>query len=337
MNAWLLESTPDHVVMLAPVSRDGVQRGDSYDVHSALHFIGKEGEIVSHHMACHPLHLTIHRYASHMLFIKDFDEHPHHQEDACLDDNWNPLYPSVAAWLLSAEDVAVPLLPVHLPSAAAGWSVGCSWCLVIARGSIEDLAPSRALQHDTAPRLYLLEVGATLRLWASRRVDASYADVWQRATFDGLDLVRHSLSFQEVPQSSLDVGSPEPSWTWALWSPELQHAARVGLHSRKLCFWRCAVTFTGEQQRLKTSAAQAYSMATESSPWHSLVEEMPLHLGWHHFGPSGDYDVGKTVVTGLPNFPTLRWQEADFYRPEDHWMHPIGGEAAQHVPSRVLR
>lgn len=338
LKAWLLESTPDNLVLLAPVSRDGVQRGTDSDVHTALHFVGSKGEVVSHHLACHPLQLTMQRYMDHILFVKDFEEHRQDQADACLDDNWHPSNMGIAGWLLSAEDVAVPPLIVHLPSAAEGWSdTACSWSLVLARGNVEELAPSRSLRLDTAPRLYLLEAGASLRLWASRRVDDGYDTVLQRVTLDGMELVRHSLGFQELPDSCLELYEANAFGAWALWSPDLQHAARIGLKTRKLLFWRCAVTYAGKNQGLKASVPCAYRMATESRPYHSSVEVSPLHLGWRRCGLSSEVAQGGSAVTGLPNFPTLRWQEGDFRRPEDQWMHAVAKDACQHAPSILLR
>lgn len=323
LKAWILESGPDSLVLLAPVSRDGIQRGDDSDVHTALHFVGSQGEVVSHHMACHSLRLTVQRYADYILVVKDFEEHPPDQ-DACMDDNWHPSYSSIAGWLFSAGDAAVPPMPVHLPTAEQGWSgTNCSWSLALARGNIQELAPSRGLQLDTAPRLYLLEAGAGLRLWASRRVDDSYHTVLQRVTLDGKELVRHSLGFEEVPGSTLELYDTTALGAWMLWSPELQHAARVGLQSRKLLFWRCAVTFAAEQQDFKSSCQHAYRMAAQASPWHSSVGLSPLHLGWRRCGLSAEDASGGTAVSGLPSFPTMHWQEATYNRPQDHWTYPI--------------
>lgn len=77
-----------------------------------------------------------------------------------------PQYPAhdwcTAAWLLDVHDWAAPpttvLLPVEEP-----WANG-AWSLVISRGAL----PERPeLQLDMAPRIYLLEDDADLRLWAT--------------------------------------------------------------------------------------------------------------------------------------------------------------------------
>jgi hypothetical protein len=271
-----------------------------------------------------------------MPFVKDFDEHPSDRPDSCLDDNWNPSYPGVAGWLLNFADVAVPPLEVHLPGAGDGWGgATSSWSLVIARGNVESLAPSRGLQFDAAPRLFLLESGPILRLWASRRIDDSYDTIFQRFTFDGRELVRHSLSFQEVSQSCLELGGSSAFGIWMMWSPDLLHAARVSSKSRRLSFWRCAITFGEEQHGMKSSMPHAYRMAVESKPVHSSVEEMPLHLGCLPYGITPEHRTHSCMVSGLPNFPTLRWTEGGFN--EDHWVHPVSRDAAQHVPSMILR
>lgn len=169
-----------------------------------------------------------------MLFIKDHDAHPE-DEDRHLDDDWHPSYPRLAAWLLNADDAAVPPLQVHLPASSDGWKGvrgGCSWSLVLCRGNLEELAPSVHMRWDSAPRLYLLEAGAEqFQLWASRRVDESFDTIYQRDTLDGREILRHSLSFSPVPHSQLygltDVAAGGSAASWQLWSPELRHAARV--------------------------------------------------------------------------------------------------------------
>jgi hypothetical protein len=278
------------------------------------------------------------RYKDHILLAKDFEEHPPDQADSCLDDNRLPSYEGIAGWLLSAEDVAVPPLTVNLPSVEQGWSAAaCSWSLVLARGSVEELAATRALRLDTLPRLYLLEAGTSLRLWVSRRVDDSYDTVFRRVTLDGTELVRHSLVFEEMPQSALELYDTDAHGAWALWSPDLLHAARVGSTSRKLLFWRCAFTFVDAQQELKASVPEAYRMATEARPWCSPVEMLPQNLGWRRCGLSAEDVAGPFIMSGLPNFPTIRWQEGSFNRPEDHWLHPVARDPAQHASSILFR
>lgn len=353
LRAWLLESTPDYAVVLAPVSRDGLQRSTSpelaqdYQVeealkasapHSALHFIGRNGEVVSHHMACNAWHMSMQRYENHMLFVKDFGQHPEETDESCLDDDWHPSYPRVAAWLLSATDVATPPLPVHLPTADQGWSGSayCSWSLVLSRGNVEELAPSRQLRLDTSPRLYLLEAGASLRIWASRRVDDDFATIHQRNTFDGTQLLRQSLSFEPIQHSALEVGGEGAYGAWAIWSPDMHHATRVG-KSGKLAFWRCAVTYDGEKADLRSLNTCAYASASLVVPDISTVEVFPLQDGWKRYGMSSEDAQGGSVTSGLPCFPALRWAEGTWNRPDDLWIHPISRDAAQHAPALLLR
>jgi len=337
LRAWLLESTPDYLMLLSPVGRDGVQRSNN-DVHSAIHFIGRSCEVVTHHMACSPSRLTMQRYDKYMLFVKDFDEHLEDQPDACLDDNWHPSYPRIAGWLVAAEDIAVPPLPIQLPDAREGFkacasSSGGSWSLALARGNIEELAPTYQLRMDTAPRVLLLEMGDVLRIWASRRVDDAFGVVYERHTLDGTKLIRHALGFQPIERSLLEVGAAGVAapGAWALWVPDIQHVARVG-PTEKIAFWRCAVMFEGEVSGLQALNPCAYEAPAEAVVEVSPLEVSPLCASWGACGRGSDDARGGAVVTGLPIFPELRWSEATFNRPEDHWLHPVGRDVAGHAP-----
>eukprot|EP00811_Abedinium_folium_P021096 NODE_3014_length_2106_cov_9.532087.p1 GENE.NODE_3014_length_2106_cov_9.532087~~NODE_3014_length_2106_cov_9.532087.p1 ORF type:complete len:383 (-),score=112.79 NODE_3014_length_2106_cov_9.532087:754-1902(-) len=331
--AWVVESTPSYLLLLAPVSRDGVQRGPG-DAHTALHFIGHDGEVVSHHLACKADRLTVQRYQRHLLVVKDHNMHPEGVADACLDDDHHPSYPSVAGWLLAAEDVAVPPLPVILPTEGCNLSGG--WSLAITRGSIEELVSSGHLRFDTAWRLYLFEAGTQLRLWASRRIDEAFDTVYRYPTLDGEQLLRHALGFTMLPQTEVEApGSGAVPGAWALWSPDLLHAARVDADGR-LSFWRCAIAYEGEEAPFQALHHVAYGITGHAQPTISSVGVIPTKTSWMGTGlPPAE--AGGGVVTGLPCFPALRWTEGTLNRPEDTWTHPIGRDAAQHVPSYILR
>uniref|UniRef100_A0A7S1WD05 Uncharacterized protein n=1 Tax=Alexandrium catenella TaxID=2925 RepID=A0A7S1WD05_ALECA len=352
LRAWLLEATADYLVLLAPVSRDGVQRGGE-GPHAAVHFVGHDGEVVSHHLACSPTTVMVQRYDGYMLFAKDAEEHAAGDLDACLDDDWHPSYPQVAAWLLSADDVAMPPLPVHLPDVSRGWAGrGSAWSVVLARGQLEELAEHHHLRHDTAPRLYLLEIGPAVRLWASRRVDEAFDTLYQRHGLDGLQLLRHSLSFSPLDQSQLGVqaiGGENAGGAWLLWSPELRHTGQVasgaGPGGGKLTFWRCAVGFAGEPADLRARRRCAYLSAAEATPEISPVEVLPVgRKAWEghpnlweaHPWPREDARA-LCVVSGLPCYPALRRQEGTLDRPEDWWVHPSGRDASLHLPVALLR
>lgn len=349
LHAWVLEATANYLLLLAPTSRDGVQRRSGDDSpHSAVHFIGHAGEVVSHHLPCNALRLTVQRYDDHLLFVKDQAEHP---EDACMDDDWHPSYPRVAAWLLCAEDTAVPPVPVHLPGKEQGWGAADErpWSLVLARGNLTEIAPSHRLSQDTAPRLYLLEEGSPeqptlLRLWATRRVDDATNILYQRHTLDGEQLVRHALAFSPLFESEIDMlDFPEPgalrdggaSGAWLVWSPDIRHAARI--IGGRFAFWRCALAFAGESAELVASKHRAYVAAVSHASEVSPAEVLPLgKWGWEGMHLPADC-ASNGVVTGLPCFPALRRAEGTYQRPEDWWIHPVGGDAAQHASLSVYR
>mmetsp|Transcript_62353 Transcript_62353/g.175834 ORF Transcript_62353/g.175834 Transcript_62353/m.175834 type:complete len:456 (-) Transcript_62353:107-1474(-) len=340
--AWLLESTPDYLMLLAPVSRDGVQRGTS-DRHSAVHFIGHCGEVVSHHLPCSASRLTMHRYDGFFLFVKDFDEHPEGNANACMDDDWQPSYQGVAGWLLAAEDTAVPPMQISLPQARDGWGGGSSpWSLVISRGNLQEQALSHHMRQDTAPRLYLLEAGPVWRLWASRRIDDSFDTLYQRHTLDRPQLIRHSLTFSPLQQSELEVGGDSAASSWLLWSPDLRHLARLlptaaAGGAGKLAFWRCAVQFSGEGADTRALNPRAYAAAVDFAPHVSPVELLSLgKRGWDEPKLPME-DAGGAVYTGLPCFPALRRGEGNFQRTQDWWIHPMGRDPASHVPLAILR
>eukprot|EP00747_Dinoflagellata_sp_TGD_P222823 gnl/TRDRNA2_/TRDRNA2_94501_c0_seq1.p1 gnl/TRDRNA2_/TRDRNA2_94501_c0~~gnl/TRDRNA2_/TRDRNA2_94501_c0_seq1.p1 ORF type:complete len:620 (+),score=81.02 gnl/TRDRNA2_/TRDRNA2_94501_c0_seq1:96-1862(+) len=342
MRAWLLESSADYLVLLAPVSRDGVQRGVD-DVHSAVHFFGFDGEVVSHHMACRAMRLSAQRYDKHILFAKDFDEHnenwnPDLQEDQLgtyLNNDWHHSYRQVAGWLLSAENVSVPPMPVHLPSPEEGWNSDASWSMVLARGNLEELAPSYALRLDTAPRIYLLEAGSHLRIWASRRVDDATDVLYQRHLLDGPDLVRHALSFSLMQQEVLEIDSNDDFGPWNLWSPDLRHLGHVG-PDNIFGYYRCGIAFTGDPTDLRALHTRAYHAAAEAVSKVSAVDALCIGARWEgHELPAEDARNGA-IALGLPCYPALRINEGTFHRTEDHWVHPIGRDPAQHVPLQLL-
>lgn len=347
LRAWLLESTPEYLVVLASVSRDGVQRGlaSTDDEHSAVHFLGRDGEVVSHHLACNSTRLTAQRYDEHFLFAKDCDEHPADQPDACMDDNWHPLYPRVAGWLLSTVDVSVPPFPLHLPDATAGWGgAAASWSLAISRGCLEDMAAQHHLKLDTAPRAFLLESvdGSHMRVWASRRIDDAAHTVYDRRTFDGQQMLRHALTFEALRQTELEIEESPESAAFAMWTPDLRHAARVGPEG-KLAFWRCGVSFAGAHNGFKTTKRRAQVAATHDVSQISSVEVFPRRTnakgghGWEVVGLPAIDARHQALVLGLPNFPAMRWGDPTFERLESRWNHPIGRDAAQHVPTEIYR
>eukprot|EP00448_Togula_jolla_P042723 CAMPEP_0170569820 /NCGR_PEP_ID=MMETSP0224-20130122/766_1 /TAXON_ID=285029 /ORGANISM="Togula jolla, Strain CCCM 725" /LENGTH=560 /DNA_ID=CAMNT_0010892027 /DNA_START=76 /DNA_END=1754 /DNA_ORIENTATION=- len=301
MHAWLIEATPDYLVLLSPVARDGAQR-DGKDVHSALHFIGVSGEVISHHMAVSAKQLTIQRYDEHLLLFKDSERDADGDAD-CLDDDWNPSHQRVAGWLLSVKDVAVPPLPVFLPSAEEGWLAGASsWSLALAWGCLEDFASSWHLRSDMAPRLYLLESGPMLRLWASRVVDEDYGTVLQRHSLDGKELLRHALTFAPLQQTLLEVdghglAAVETAPTWMLWSPDLRHAVRLR-DREQASFWRCAgASRDGESSALKASATHARLASVGVAETISTAEVFPRSGDWDSCALPWEAAHGAEVVT----------------------------------------
>ncbi|CAK0812616.1 unnamed protein product, partial [Prorocentrum cordatum] len=98
------------------------------------------------------------------------------------------------------------------------------------RGSLEEMAPSLSLRHDMAPRLYLLEDpgawGAPAVVLAPRGRCPLHA---VRAAAPRK--VRRALSFAPVPWGEVRLepcgGAPRGAG-WALWSPEVRHAAQAG-------------------------------------------------------------------------------------------------------------
>eukprot|EP00929_Paragymnodinium_shiwhaense_P086693 TRINITY_DN47158_c0_g1_i4.p1 TRINITY_DN47158_c0_g1~~TRINITY_DN47158_c0_g1_i4.p1 ORF type:complete len:636 (+),score=79.35 TRINITY_DN47158_c0_g1_i4:90-1997(+) len=269
---WLVEATSAWMVVLAPSARDGQQRGTTKDVHSAVHIFGQHGEVIVHQLECCLSRLTVQRYQGYLLFVKDSDARQFSGDDI-MNDDWNPSQPRTAAWLLSAEDVAVPPLPVHLPQLNEGWSANAiGWSLVLSRGCLE--APDDRTRRlgvegtctDSAPRLYLLEVGiSSMRLWVSRRVDDAHSTRFESRTLDGQRHLRRAFAFAPLLRGDLDAeggqeeaaahaafgsagdgnrnlgcveslmedlgaGTEERSATPivpALWSPDLIHAARI--------------------------------------------------------------------------------------------------------------
>eukprot|EP00928_Gymnodinium_smaydae_P029745 TRINITY_DN22315_c0_g1_i1.p1 TRINITY_DN22315_c0_g1~~TRINITY_DN22315_c0_g1_i1.p1 ORF type:complete len:598 (+),score=89.37 TRINITY_DN22315_c0_g1_i1:47-1840(+) len=334
--ACILEASSKWLTLISRVSRDGVQRSGAEDVHTAIHFLGCDGEVVTHHLACGMDRLTAQRYDDYVAIIKDVGEHPW-RESACMDDNWQASDGLVAGWLLSMEDVAIPPLEIHLPSHHECWSGGgCDWSVVLSRGCLAGATV------DAAPRLYMLEIGdAVLRLWVSRRVDDAFGTRYQEHTLDGVRHVRHALSFDPLPHTELTLperSEPEVSsvGSLALWSPDLRHAVRAG--GPRLRFWRCALAFAGPGTAdPRASAPRAHAAALMEKAVVSTAELMPMRPSWHGLGAPADICRGGSVVDGLPCFPTLRWGEASFQCPEDRWHQHIGRDAAQVPSSATLR
>lgn len=355
MKGWLLEATPDYLLLLSPVARDGVQRGPD-DAHSALQFFGYDGEVVSHHLACNPRCLSVQRYDQFFLIAKDTHLHVGgEQGDAIMDDDWHPSYPRVAGWLLAADDASVPPLPIFLPSANTGFGASAlgilgsaresteeptRWSLAIARGNVEEVATSQHMQQDNALRLFLLEDGPLLRIWASRRLDDAFDTLYQKHTLDGVQLVRHALDFMPLRASELEVGSAGGSWL--LWSPDLRHTARVavaGPGSGKLAFWRCAVAYEGETAALRAQRSRACRMAVHATTDISSMQLLPLiaSQGWESCVLPQRDARGCSVVSGLPCFPVLRREEGCFAKVEEFWIHPMGRDTALLPPLSTTR
>eukprot|EP00439_Symbiodinium_sp_Y106_P011738 s8868_g1.t2 len=170
--AWILEASMDYVVLLAPVTRDGFQRGCHQEGHTALYFISHTGQELVHHLPCDLWRMTVQRYNDYVLFVKDFG-------DEALD---FPDYPSdhpfTAGWLLAADDWTASPMAVTLPTDHPDWG-GSAWSLVIARGALEE-TPDRRL--DMAPRIYLIEEDAGLRIWVTRRIGELHSG-WQPPTW----------------------------------------------------------------------------------------------------------------------------------------------------------
>lgn len=338
--AWLLESSPDYVLLLAPVCRDGMQRIAADDPHSALHFVGQGGEVVSHHLACRASNLTAQRYDQFMVFVKDPHEHMPGREAACLDDEWHPSYTAISGWVLDVNDVSVPPLPAILPDEMLRSPQTSSWSLVLARGSLQELVTDSRLQQDMAPRLYLLEDGPMLRLWATRRVDEAFHAVFENHTFEGRRLVRSVLEFAPLGHSEVEIGGV--GGAWLLWSGDVRHTARLaraGPGGGRLAFWRCAVHFADAAASLRTMRPHATAAAAQAMPVRAGVcapsaGASPAQLLAHpgDFGWEACWDPSQNarngaVVTGLPCFPTLRFEEGCFGRPEDFWQHPVSRDA----------
>eukprot|EP00927_Polykrikos_kofoidii_P019268 TRINITY_DN18986_c0_g1_i1.p1 TRINITY_DN18986_c0_g1~~TRINITY_DN18986_c0_g1_i1.p1 ORF type:complete len:721 (-),score=53.43 TRINITY_DN18986_c0_g1_i1:104-2266(-) len=436
LRAWMIESTANHLTMLAQVSRDGRQRGGSEDVHTAVHFFGRDGEVVTHHLPCTLFRLTVQRYDDYVIFVKDFGDHPF-GENACMDDNWHPTDARVAAWVWAVDDVATPPLPVHLPRPQDGFVCGADagWSVVLARGCLEEAALGPHHTHlDTAPRLYLLQVTSTvLRLWVSRRVDDKHGMIFERRTLDGTQHLRHSLTFTALGQNGeVKVGEDESAPAVAgatvcaataaaalsgsaavlvangsgrarrctdrriiyamekgegvgagagtlgantsvggksfeieastellgppgtpslrgstsfgsiivpsLWSPDLRHAIRVtSSMAARPSFWRCAVSFTGEESELRSHAPRAYAAPAESAAEISPAEVFPVKPFWEGADAPSELCRGGVVVDGLPCFPTFRWGEADFHRPQNRWTHTLGMDTTIHATKRTNR
>eukprot|EP00930_Biecheleria_cincta_P004263 TRINITY_DN105161_c0_g1_i1.p1 TRINITY_DN105161_c0_g1~~TRINITY_DN105161_c0_g1_i1.p1 ORF type:complete len:568 (+),score=69.68 TRINITY_DN105161_c0_g1_i1:33-1736(+) len=338
LKAWLLEGCLDYVMLLAPVSRDGHQRGVDQNVHTAVHFIGTDGKEVVHHLPCSAEKLSAQRYQKHFLFAKDFDEDAGDERSSVRHDI-SPEYNETAGWLLDAEDASVPPLPVLLPISHSQWG-GAAWSLVLARGTAEELAPSTHLRFDAAPRIWMLEEGPVLRLWATRRVDDAMKTLHQRHTLDGTSFLRHALSFSPLEGTELEVTSQDVPGAWLLWAPDLQHVARLaasGRGSGKLGFWRCGVAFSEQSQLIQASHRCALRSGAQIFADPHPVHSQPLsYHAWSRCSMPAE-DARRGVLTGQPCFPTHVRGDGTFARPKDHWRHPCGREATQLPPLSSLR
>lgn len=329
---WILECSATGMVLLTAVGVDGVQYGTEEDVHAAIHFIGDGGQVISHHLPCSAYQLTIHRYDSYVLFVK---ESPDGEEGLAEEGD----VAEVAAWLLSVDDVAVPPMPVVLPSPEEGWWGG-AWSIVLVRGSLQDSDLMSQLGLDMAPRLYLLEDGPFLRLWASRRVDEGLQELVEIQDFDGRHIIRHALSFQPLEHTVVEVGEEESSCGWLLWSGDLRHAARIQGPGASLQFSRCGMSYEGKLKPFASVSKVAYAAPAEAQLDYSNIQAMGLEKGlWSpksNWLPAEDAR-SNLLITGLPAFPVMRRAEGNFERPEDEWLHPIGATPEQIPPISLLR
>mmetsp|Transcript_55008 Transcript_55008/g.131106 ORF Transcript_55008/g.131106 Transcript_55008/m.131106 type:complete len:611 (-) Transcript_55008:46-1878(-) len=360
MQAWLLEASADYLLFLAPVCRDGRQSSDMVeDAHAAVHFIGNSGEVVSHHLTCAALDLTVQRYDDYFLFAKDCNHRSHadnsdrvFDNDFCQEDDVHTI-----GWLLSSADVALPPLPVMLPAAKDGFELpGSDWCLVLARGcQSEDPASHRTLWHDSGHRLVLLQLEHhrqtsadddeapyfRLRLWTSRRADDDFNSIHHEHSLDGSHFVREALTLYPLPDSEIEVDATEDDMNsrpvpWSIWSPDLHHIARVSSReSMQLGYWRCGVLYEGNFVPAASTSRQASTHAVKTLRAVSASTSHALPHGWGACVAPAQHANGGVILSGMPIFPVLRWGEASFDRPEDRWLHPVGRDASQPAPHAV--
>lgn len=338
LRAWMLECTPEHIVLLAPVSRGGTQRGTG-DCHSALHFLMHSGEVVSHHLPCHYWQLTSQRYDGYFLFVRDPVEGLAASPDASImDDNRLPFDGKVVAWLVFAAEAAVPPMPVHLPWDEAESGGTTRWSMALSRG----IGPGRL------PRLVLLEQEqGVVQLWASRSLDRVGDTLYERHSLDGRQLLRHALVLEALSGSELDIEGLGLAAVGAaaqrlLWSPELRCVARVdgaaGRFAGRMAFWCCGGTPSAPPPAVQTTFAQAFAAAAELVPEGFAADYAPLGFqAWVGGRLPSESAKGRAVVTGLPCFGTMRLGEGSFRRPEDAWIHPVGHGLAVHTPLAVYQ
>mmetsp|Transcript_5419 Transcript_5419/g.13139 ORF Transcript_5419/g.13139 Transcript_5419/m.13139 type:complete len:549 (-) Transcript_5419:117-1763(-) len=347
LKGWLLEATGDSLMLMAPVSRDGRQRG-LQDPHVAVHFLGSEGQVVSHQIACSAYQLTVQRYGCYILFVKDANHQSHAiYRDGALNDDFDEEAAHVVAWLLSALDVSLPPLPVLLPAVGTGFDRESSvWSLVMYKNRfLEDLSASGS--ESDGLRLHLAELqkvrtegegeeGAeevfdslVVRLWVSRQIDIGVNDVHFEHSFDGNRFVRHALSFTAVCQQDIQTSQALPM---SLWSTDLCHIMRV-TPEHKLSVWQCPAWDSSRLIPASTTQMTEQTHAVQTVSSMSGVNSHALPNGW---GRCTAPAQATSLVTGIPCYPAARWGESSFERPEDLWLHPIGRDAGQHAPLSVL-
>lgn len=251
----IVESAPEYLMVLTRTNRQGVQTPDGR--FTALHFLGHRGQSITHALECDMNRLCVHRYAEHVMFVKDPDVHPR-SVDLWLDDDWHPDYAHHAGWLWSLENVSLPPLEVHLPP-----DVSDDWSICLARGGLgEDNAPNPSAESDRYFRLYLLD-GVKGSLWmTTRRVDDGYDTVFERPMYnvydetkcDGRQLARHALAFAEVPTDP--VGGVMNS---LLWSFDLSYVCRPNRTCDGCSYWQCSVGFDSVPARPHASHPVALS------------------------------------------------------------------------------
>jgi hypothetical protein len=293
--------------------------------------------------------------------VKDCDSHLGGNVEACMDDNWHPSYPRTAGWLLQLEDVSIPPLPIHLPTVADGWGGSSSkWSMMLSRGYLEELVQHSHLRLDMGARVYLLEERSLeesaapsqgddlmlLRLWASHRIDTGHAAVYERRTLDGATLERAAVAVQPLLDHDLEVplvdaAMSSPPSNYALWSPELHHAARVGLGGG-LGFWRCGIRFADEAKAPRSHKMTPCALAAAAVSHVPLSEAFLRKLGWEASSLPRDLACHNPVVVGLPAYPTLRWSDPGFHEAQETltmgpWQQALGREPGMLAPMQVLR
>jgi len=351
LKGWLLEATGEYLMFLSPVSRDGKQRGLT-DAHTALHFLGSEGQVISHQIACSAYQLTVHRYGCYMLLVKDCNHQSHSiYSNGSLNDDFDEEASHVVAWLLSTLDVSVPPMPVLLPDATMGFDRDCSlWSLVMCKNTfLEDLSSSAPCdgfrlhlaqlqrinslaekgEGDEEAQESIEQEALFIRLWVSRQIDAGFNAVHFEHGFHGSRYVRHALALSALTQYQLTTSLCQSA---SLWSQDVCHILRVS-PEHKLQVWQCATWNASSAIPAKAMDMSAQTHAVETVSALSAVDTHALP-GWGRC--SAPAQGPTSVLTGVPCYPAVRWGESTFDRPEDLWLHPVGRDAGQHAPLSVM-